>query len=200
MFITVPPTVTDYSPTGTELEMVNSIYVSFSTLMNNDSVDISVPGYSGTIAWSAEGATLMLDDYLAVSTEYMVTITGEDEVGVEMEPFSWTFTTADHIVVECVIVDSDGNPVPVAEVTVNGQNVSTDEKGRYVLRLIPGTHSLNLEAGEYWGTTVDVDIGGEGYQELAPITMDEMNLTGIVLVFATFFFTLGLAMRTTLKR
>jgi fibronectin type 3 domain-containing protein len=180
--IAVPPTVTFHAPTGSGMEAVKSIQVTFSTTMDTDSVIISIPGYDGVMQWDGQSVVYLLDRYLDVTNDYTVTVTGHDTTGAEMEPFSWTFSTGDFVVVIGTIVDSDGQPVAGVLVTSDGQEAITDENGQFEMRLLPGTHVLTVKGDGYWDTTFEVVIGEEGFQDIGQVTLVEIEIGGMLMI------------------
>ena len=90
-----PPTITDKAPTGSDVAVNAKISIAFSEAMSKSSVVITVSGVTGTIAWNGNTAVFTPSSVLKGSTEYTVTVGGEDLAGNELAETTWTFTTAD---------------------------------------------------------------------------------------------------------
>ena len=94
-----PPTVTDNTPTGTDVPVTTAITVTFNESMNASSVEgaFSIdPSVTGTFEWSGDTVTFTPDADLSYSETYDVTITtgAEDLAGDPMsEAYTWEFTT-----------------------------------------------------------------------------------------------------------
>jgi len=102
LYVTTPdttaPTVTDNTPTGTDIPVTTVITVTFDESMNTSSVEDAFstnPLVAGTFGWDGDMMTFTPSADLAYSTTYDVTIgTGaEDLAGNPLETYIWDFTT-----------------------------------------------------------------------------------------------------------
>jgi len=97
---TTAPTVTDNTPTGTDVSVTTVITVTFNESMNTTSVEDAFsigPSVAGTLSWSGDTMTFIPTAALAYSTMHEVTIgTGaEDLAGNPLAAaYIWDFTTA----------------------------------------------------------------------------------------------------------
>ncbi|MDY6930665.1 MAG: Ig-like domain-containing protein [Halobacteriota archaeon] len=96
---TTPPTITDNSPTGTDVSIGSDISVTFSEAMNitstEDAFGIS-PSVSGSFGWNGNEMTFDPTSDLSNEQTYIVTIgtSAEDLAGNNLESeYSWNFTT-----------------------------------------------------------------------------------------------------------
>ncbi|MDY6966369.1 MAG: LamG-like jellyroll fold domain-containing protein [Halobacteriota archaeon] len=96
---TTPPTITDNSPTGTDVAIETDISVTFNESMNTTSAENSFeisPSASGSFSWSGNEMTFDPTSDLSYEQTYTVAIgTGaEDMAGNNLESeYSWNFTT-----------------------------------------------------------------------------------------------------------
>jgi parallel beta-helix repeat protein len=94
-----PPTILSHSPTGTDVSVDTNIKVTFSELMDTNSVQNSLsiaPSATGTYSWTSASLTFTPDSALNYNTQYKVTI-GTSAKDLENEflaaVYSWQFTT-----------------------------------------------------------------------------------------------------------
>jgi parallel beta-helix repeat protein len=152
---TTPPTITDHSPTGTNVPVGTTITATFSEAMNKTSAENAFsisPSVSGSFGWDDNKMIFTPDSNLAYETTYIATISteAEDLAGSNLEsPFSWQFTTV-----------SEPTPLtpPIAYVATDGSGnyncdgtddqIEINEAIDYV-----ATHSdfttVHLKAGTY---------------------------------------------------
>jgi alpha-tubulin suppressor-like RCC1 family protein/photosystem II stability/assembly factor-like uncharacterized protein len=120
---TTPPTVTNNTPTGTDVPVNTPIIVTFSEPMNQASVEEAFginPGISGTFSWTGNEMTYTLSENYAYSTLYSVTVaaTASDLAGNPItEAFLWDFTTE---------VEPDTTPPAVTNHSPEGTDVEVN--------------------------------------------------------------------------
>jgi len=96
---TIPPTVTDNTPNGTDVPVTTVIAVTFDESMNTTSVESAFstnPLVTGTFNWDGDTMTFTPSADLAYSTTYEVTIgtVAEDMAGNPLATtYTWEFTT-----------------------------------------------------------------------------------------------------------
>ena len=74
---------------------------------------------------------------------------------------------AQQVAVEGVLVDgATGAPIANGDVRAGGQQVKTDEEGRFALFLVPGSWVLDVAFPGYLDTSFPIDVGQEGLGEL----------------------------------
>ena len=96
---TTAPTITDNSPTGTDVPVTTNVTVTFDEAMNKTSAEgaLSImPDVTGTFSWSGDTMIFTPDSNLAYDTTYNITIgtDAKDLAGIPLaESFEWNFTT-----------------------------------------------------------------------------------------------------------
>ncbi|MCD4810303.1 MAG: Ig-like domain-containing protein, partial [Methanosarcinales archaeon] len=187
---TTAPTVTDNTPTGTDVPVTTVITVTFNESMNTTSVEDAFsidPSVTGTLSWSGNTMTLTPDADLAYSTMHEVTIgTGsEDLAGIPLAvPYTWDFTTAAESDTTAPTVTDNtptGTDVPVTTVitvTFNeSMNTTSVEDAFSIDPSVTGTLSwsgntmtLTPDADLAYSTMHEVTIG-TGSEDLAGIPL-----------------------------
>lgn len=155
---TIAPTVVSYGPTGLEVSISSPLSITFSEAVCNLTVSLNGDVVAVSVSGAVVGADL--DGLLVPGTEYLVEAFGTDEAGNAVE-LIWTFQTKPTVEVTGQILDADGNPVAGATVTIGGQTVTTDEEGRFVAEVEPGTHTMKVSAPGMEGSEKQVVVGDE---------------------------------------
>ena len=158
---TVPPTIIDNSPKGSQVSPSSTIIVQFSEDMYRSSVILE--GVDGHLIWTEDDRILTVDDALAVDREYTIMVYGQDLAGNNLSTFSWTFRTTGDGTVRGQVKDEGNNTVAGAEVTLRSGDMvvvttSTDDDGAFSITAPKGKYNLTVSKQEIVSFTVPVDI------------------------------------------
>jgi hypothetical protein len=122
---TTPPTIIDKFPTGNNVSVSTTIYVTYSEAMDYTAAESAFsinPGITGTTNWEDNKFIFTPDKAFNYQTNYNVTITAnaKDLSGNKLEStFSWNFITTSTI---------DSIPPTVTDKNPNGTDVPLDTK------------------------------------------------------------------------
>jgi len=157
----------EVSPTGNDVGADKVVVIEFSEPMNQSSVSVIVEGVTGETAWDGNVLTFT-PSALEYASDYIVTVTGKDLAGNDME-MNWTFSTASPSgFITGTILGEDGEPLANVTVRAGDASAVTDELGRFLLD--------GLAAGDYL-LTVDED-GYEPYTSNVTVTEGEASDVG----------------------
>ncbi len=188
------PTITDWSPKGSDIKVNSDIKMVFNKEMNQASVEdaFSVSPTVGTGDFSWDGNELTFDPTALFVTNKQYTVTigsgARDTEGNYIIEFDWVFTTETEATVTLPIIEGKeptGNNVPVnTEITVEfnvAMDVTTNDafimssesgdeiEGNYVwtFNTITGTHTLTFTPLENlkYSTQYNVSISTEAMSE-----------------------------------
>jgi hypothetical protein len=173
---TVPPTIIDNSPTGSQVSPYSTIVVQFSEDMYRSSVVLQ--GVDGHMTWTENNRILTLDDALALDREYTITVDGQDLAGNNLSTFSWTFSTTSDGTVRGQVKDAGNNTVPGAEVTLRSGDMvvattSTDSDGAFLITAPKGKYNLTISKQEMVSFTIPVDIASGEEVDLGVIEVEQ---------------------------
>lgn len=179
-----PPTVVSESPTGTGVPVTENIFVEFSELMDESSVQRAfyytdgirvVQEGDGTFVWNGDEVTFIPDPEFALDygTEYTVTITQSamDRSSNHLtSDHSWSFTTdigSGTIFGE--VKDENGVALHDVTVTIEALDVTvhTSSNGSYIFEDIPaGSYTIRFSKEGLNGATRTVDLEPDSTRQL----------------------------------
>jgi hypothetical protein len=120
-----PPSIISNSPTGVDVSINTIIKITFSELMDTNSVENALsitPSVAGTNSWSSATLTFTPNSNLNYNTQYKVTVSsGAKDLEDEFLPseFSWQFTT---------VATKTPTPPTVIDKSPIGDNAPVDTK------------------------------------------------------------------------
>ncbi|RLF68323.1 MAG: hypothetical protein DRN57_04380 [Thermoplasmata archaeon] len=137
------PLVVEVSHEGSSTSVRGPISITFSEVMNADTLIVSVNGENAF--WELSGVELIIDTgELEAGTTYIVKVTGTDLAGNWIER-DITFSTAAKGTVSGRIVNEDGEPVGGARIVFDtGEETETEDDGIFSISLPPGTRSATV--------------------------------------------------------
>ncbi len=198
------PTIIGYQPSGENISVNTVIKVGFSEIMKEGSVNISIDGVSGELVGEKDEYRFKPSENLSYGTTYHVNVTGEDTAGNLLEgQRSWSFTTISTVTVQGRIIDKDGEPIEgvLLDPDKGTQNI-TDSKGKFEIKLEPGSRSVRISKPGYVEKEVTFEVGAEelGVEktiedielEKEKPTIEESNWFLPLVIIATGMFLLGL--------
>jgi parallel beta-helix repeat protein len=156
-----PPTIIAHSPTGINVPVDAKVTVTFSELMNTQSVEYAFsiqPSVLGTFSWSEAKLIFTPNQDLKYKTQYTISIsTSAKDLNNEFleSKFTWQFTTTSPIIPEPssppTIIDNSptGTDVPVdSEITVTFSELmaaESVENAFAISPMVPGTFTWSEE-------------------------------------------------------
>ncbi|MGA1873802.1 MAG: Ig-like domain-containing protein, partial [Thermoplasmatota archaeon] len=158
------PVISFVSPGGTNVAVNSSISITFSELMDPDSVVIDSPGISGRKFWRGDNLTLVPDEDLEYSKKYSIAVTGRDLAGNDMIPFDWFFVTEEDLSlrygrVHGRVVNTNGVPIPYAGFRFKtGEKGECDLEGRFDIYVTTGENFIIVSNTSYHDTKVDFEV------------------------------------------
>jgi hypothetical protein len=87
------PTIVTRIPRGKNVMVDSRLVITFSEVMNEDSVIVDVDGISGTLSWEGKTVIFTPEQNLEYSMKYNVKVTGSDKYNNELNYDSWYFYT-----------------------------------------------------------------------------------------------------------
>jgi len=183
---TKPPTITDNTPTGTNIPVTTLITITFNESMNTTSVEDAFsidPSVAGTLSWSGDTMNFTPTADLAYSTMHEVTIgTGAEDMAANplAAAYIWDFTTgAEPDTTAPTVTDNTptGTDIPVTTVitvTFNeSMNTTSVEDAFSIDPSVAGSLSWSGDTITFtptadlaYSTTYEVNIG-TGAEDLA---------------------------------
>ncbi|MDD1756226.1 MAG: carboxypeptidase regulatory-like domain-containing protein [Methanomassiliicoccales archaeon] len=171
---TIPPTVIDYQPIGTQVPVSAEIVVTFSEEMNKDSVIVT--GVQGTSTWDGQTVTVTITPYepLLLEHNYLLIVYGQDLAGNNLTWFSWSFSTTSQGSVTGQVVDDRGDLVADADVLLLHNNevvaeTKTDDNGRFQISAPAGSYNLTISKDSIIAKTVPVEITAGGALDIGVV-------------------------------
>jgi len=147
---TLDPYVVQYFPMDDDVGVSDSIWVTFSELMDEDSIEVEVEGVRGNLSISNSQVIFVPDGLLEYGKVYNLTLNGRDLFGNWVGDFEWSFTTTDIGYVSGTVVDRFGNPIPNVLVNLDGNATDrTDGMGRFNLTYKMGEYNINFTRTGY---------------------------------------------------
>ncbi|MCL7413723.1 MAG: DUF1349 domain-containing protein, partial [ANME-2 cluster archaeon] len=171
---TAPPSIIDYTPTGTDVPVSAQINVTFNKSMDQTSVESAFstsPATSGSFTWNGSIMTYIPDSDLTGNTTYSVTI-GTSAMDLANNPLqtehTWQFTTGFTIKTGFTIISDDFN-APALDTSIW---TIIDPIGDAKFTIVGnGTPNALLSITIPAGTSHDVWVGGN----YAPRIMQTAN-------------------------
>lgn len=175
---TVDPQVVNPTPTGSNVPVDAPITVTFTKEMNRTATHITVEGVDGSTIWDGNNATFVPDDPLDYGSAYNVSVVGKDLVNNPVS-YGWSFITTDMGVISGVVLDSNGNPMSGATVTLDGNaTVVTNDTGSYSFTAHAGDHTLVITKPGFDQSTVQVDLQAGKTRNVADVAMSPSSMLG----------------------
>lgn len=168
------PYVVQYIPTGDQVSVDETIWITLSESVLEDTVRIWIEGVEGDMTFSGSQISFSPTDPLDHATDYTVILEGSDEAGNPIRDHSWTFTTTDVGFVRGMVLDQDGSPLINQIVNMQGLViVKTDSKGIFNISYSMGSYELNITGTGYhlFNTSFDIEPGRT--TDLGTIVLDE---------------------------
>jgi hypothetical protein len=173
---TIPPTVIDYQPIGTQVPVSAEIVVTFSEEMSRDTVIVT--GVQGNSTWNGQTLTIAPYEPLLLEHNYLLIVYGQDLAGNNLTWFSWSFSTTSQGSVTGEVRDDGGNAVADAKVTLlaDGEAVketTTDENGAFQLSAPAGSYNLSISGPGIIAKTVPIEISAGGQLDLGVVEVQQ---------------------------
>jgi len=173
---TKAPSVSSYSPTGTNVSVWSNITVVFSENMDTINTKIKISGIKGNLTWSNCTAVFDPENYLDISTNYSVKVYGYDLAGNALTSIGWWFITGSSsngssgyfMIISGRLINKDGTPIVGAVVSLDtGETAVSDHDGYFTILTNKGTHEITVfvDGKEVYSTNLErgedelIDIG-----------------------------------------
>ncbi len=156
---TLDPYVVQYSPMDGDVGVADDIWVTFSELMDEDSIEMVVEGVEGNLSISNSQVIFVPDGLLEYGKVYNVTLNGRDLFGNWIGEFDWSFRTTDIGYVSGTVLDRFGNPISSVLVNLDGNATDrTDGMGRFNISYRMGAHNINFTRTGYNVLNMTVNV------------------------------------------
>lgn len=151
------PEATSWGPTGEGIKVDSTFSVSFTERMDKRITQFKVTDVEGQIRWNGDRAIFVPNSDLEYGSEYEVTVVAWDLAGNRMNTLTWTIRTDYMGSLSGYVVDSDGDPIKGAVLSMDENIITTtDENGYFFFVKESGTDTITITAEGY--LDVDIDI------------------------------------------
>ena len=175
------PTVTAFSPQGSDVANGSDITITFSEAMKASSVVVKVNDVTVAGVW--ENLTYVLSTELDYGTAYVIVANGEDLAGNALAEHEWSFTTEmGNATVSGRLVDEDGNALSGAAIICGDATASSDADGNFSMMLSPGNSTLVIRMEGYQDQEVTVTMAPGQDQYIGEITLERSDGTTMYIV------------------
>ncbi|MGA1866403.1 MAG: NosD domain-containing protein [Thermoplasmatota archaeon] len=182
------PYLLEYGPVGEGVYPGNvQIYASLSEFLDPNNMVFTLNDTPGTVTWTTDRKAILTPmDELRFGTLYKVFISGTDNAGNILEPFTWFFSTDDRGYVKGRVLDTSNFPVKTATVSISGVNqTGVDGAGNFMLTISSGMWSVMIQAPGYTPYIKEIEVRAGETHDLGPIRLEESvdvgTITGRVL-------------------
>lgn len=191
------PSVHEFGPLGTDIERDEIIYMDLEEGdIDPSSLEFNItPGVEGNLTVTDLRIEFVPDELLVPGTEYTVSVNFSDHAGNRAGPYEWKFRIADHYLrgkVNGYVVDSYGEYVQGALVTVGNITTFTDIFGSFEMEIMPGDHLITIEKENYTAyegnftllPTQDIDLGKLEMEGGTPLDLkDDVDRSWMLYLF-----------------
>lgn len=183
-----PPRVIGFGPQGDKIELDEPVFVSFSEVMSQFDLKITLEDTAGRVVWKGDRAVYEpVGGLLEPARQYNVSVSGTDLAGNQLAQLEWTFNTTIYGKVRGRVLDEGGISVQEAKVRIGEKEVLTRPDGGFFIELENGTYELKISGDGYSTLKMDVNITAGRINELGEITLMEederrINIFAVLLV------------------